>query len=115
MFEDVEIEWQGVKHVIKGTTILPLIAQIEDEAATVFEICTMYAKGKPKGTVIAKALSVVLRYVGVTVPDDVVYASVVRGQATTCLVTLINIMAPPPDPSGKKQEAPEAAPEPGRL
>lgn len=95
MFQNVSLVWKGQQYTIDGRNLLPLIAQIEEEAATVFEICRMYAKGKPKGTVIAKALGIVLRYVGVAdVNDEQVYRDVVLGRANDCLLTLVNIMAP---------------------
>lgn len=102
MFEDITIEWQGQTFTISGTSLLPLIAKIEDEVATVFEICQMYAKGKPKATMIAKALTIVLHYVGVTdVTAEQAFRAVSRGQAIGFLVALVNIMSP-----GDKPEAP---------
>lgn len=115
MFQNVDLTWKGQQYTIDGRNLLPLIAQIEDEVATVFEICQMYAKGKPKGTVIAKALTIALRYVGLKdVDEQEIYRDVVRGRANDCLIALINIMSPSDKasdaaPTGstdeKKQEA----------
>lgn len=96
MFQDVSLVWKGQQYTIEGRNLLPLIAQIEEDVATVFEICQMYAKGKPKGSVIASALAIALRYVGVHgVDEQEIYRTVVRGRANDCLITLINIMSPP--------------------
>lgn len=96
MFQNVSLAWKGQQYTIDGRNLLPLIAQIEDEVATVFEVCQMYAKGKPKGTVIAKALTIALRYVGAPdATEEQVYKAVVKGRANDCLISLINIMSPP--------------------
>lgn len=106
MFQNVSLAWNGQQYTIDGRNLLPLIAQIEDEAATVFEVCQMYARRKPKGTVIAKALAITLRYVGLQdVDDEQVYKAVVRGRANDCLITLINIMSPPDAPDESEPAA----------
>lgn len=96
IFKDIELTWRGDTYAIPGTSLLPLIARIEDEAATVFELCAMFAQNKPKATVIGKAIATTLRHLGAkAVDDEEIYDEATRdGKAREYLLALVQIVVP---------------------
>lgn len=102
-FDDVVIEWKGTKYTIKKNRVLGAIARIED-VVTMSELQRFWDRGTAPMAKIAMAYGTVLRYVGVQVTDDEVYAgmfSTEEGESTSAedvvssVSALIEMMVPP--------------------
>lgn len=74
IFDDVELEWEGVSKKIAATRVLGAIAVVE-EVVTLAELSEQSRRKKVKLSDISRAYGAVLRYAGFEVSNEDVYAS----------------------------------------
>lgn len=109
IFEQVELEWNGVKYVISPDGVMKAIAKVED-VITLGELSRELTEGEYKLARIAQAYATLLRHAGARVEDEEVYAAIfpkANGAATLravgALQALLTMMIPP---EAFKTEAP---------
>lgn len=100
MFQEYSFEWNGRKHTIPADRIMGAIGAVE-EHLTLHEIhAMMNTRGTVRMERISRAYGALLRYAGVEVTDEDVYASFFAAGATRdtlvgSLVGLQALMVPP--------------------
>lgn len=116
IFQDITLTWKGKEYVIKGNNVLRLIAQIED-VITLQELLKFAQKGAAPVAKISSAFTLALRYAGVKVSDEEVYASCFGAQhaAKNATLTLLTMMTPPDDLILKNTEEEDAPGKAGKV
>lgn len=100
VFEDFRFEWNGREQIIPADRMMGAIAAVE-EHLTLLEIHEMTKQRKTvRFERIARSYGALLRYSGVEVTDDEVYASffadgAARHKLTASLIGLQQLMLPP--------------------
>lgn len=110
IFEDIELEWQGVPYRIRGDDgVMKAIAVIEDHV-TLFELTEGQSRGSIPLAKVSRAYAAVLRLAGARVTDAEVYGGMWADGANADLVQqalggLLEMMVPPSAIEAAEQEA----------
>lgn len=87
IFDDIELEWNGVSYQIKGDdSVMRLLAAIEDHL-TFFELERGRAEGRPPIAKISNAYATALRFAGCSVTPADVYNGMWQSDQTASAVT----------------------------
>ena len=109
VFDDIKLSWKGEEFTIPAKRVMGAIARIED-VITLVELQRFHASGAPPLSKLCMAYGAVLRYAGVRVDDDEVYAglfgSAGHQSAIMEALTVILAMMIPPDAMRAVDEAP---------
>ncbi|WP_088346311.1 MULTISPECIES: hypothetical protein [Rhodomicrobium] len=99
VFTPIELDWKGSIYTIKPHRIMGMISVIED-AITLAELQEFCRRGAPPTAKLCMAYGNVLRYAGVAVTDDDIYAHAFAGKQEMEAVIetamgLMKMMMPP--------------------
>lgn len=113
VFEDIRLAWDGQPVVIPANRVLGAIARVED-VITFGELAEAARSNRYSVARLSRAFGAVLRYAGVEVGDDEVYAGVFSGKThnvAASISVLLQMMIPPASLTRGKSEgnAPPAA------
>jgi hypothetical protein len=112
MFEDIDIELDGVTKKIMASSIMPLIGRIE-RIITVQDLFQCMQDGKPPLASIAMAYGLMLRSAGFLISDQQVYSDMFSGEsgaiesAASSVTNLLMLMIPPSARNKSESEAPK--------
>jgi hypothetical protein len=111
-FQDIELDWKGRTYVIKAHRVMGAIYRIED-VITLNEFTEYAQRGAAPIAKLCGAYSSVLKYAGVNVSPDDVYAEVFKSadQQEAVMGAVINLMQMmlPPDVRASLGEAMDGA------
>jgi hypothetical protein len=93
IFTPVELVWAGKVHTVAPNRVMGLISQIED-VLTLSELQGYAARGTAPMGKLCMAYGKALRYAGLSISDDAVYASAFDGAEEQAIISgaLINLM-----------------------
>lgn len=113
VFEPVNFTWEGVDYTIPSTSIMRLIAGVED-IITLQEMAQAASTGKVKIAKIAQAFGFCLRFAGAKVEDEDVYKSMFnvtdQQRAISAVRTLLLMMIPRDLQPGTNDRSPKSKP-----
>jgi hypothetical protein len=116
IFQEVSLNWEGQEYKIEPNRVMGAIARVE-EVITLAELAACAESGKMPLSKIAMAFGAVLRYAGVKVGDDEVYAGMFtsseNNSAIQSISALLSMMIPPNVAGGKPGNV-QAAPTGGK-
>lgn len=97
MFKDIELNWKGTAYPVKHDRVMRLIAAIEDH----IRIQDLANPDGPPLSKLAMGYSAALRYAGLSITSDEVYAeffsSDAAGATSNAVTSLLVAMLPPKD------------------
>lgn len=114
MFDDIDIELDGVVKKITASSIMPLIGRIE-RIITVQDLFQCMQDGKPPLASIAMAYGLMLRSAGFLISDQQVYSDMFSGEsgaidsAASSVANLLMLMIPPSARNKSESETPKAS------
>lgn len=122
IFQTVKLNWRERDITIPADRVMGAICVVED-VVTFPELVSALQLGKPNLSKLARAYAALLRYSGVTVDDDEVYAGMfvpgkLQAEITSAVNTLMVLMTPPDaikNAAAFKDAAIEAETSPGNV
>lgn len=100
IFEDIELEWEGVPYTISGDDRIMRVLAAVEEHITFLEVQQGMTSGKICFAKLATAYSVILRYAGCKVSSAEVYKGMwadlkTAQKATEAAAGILGMMVPP--------------------